>query len=274
MDNMKRDKKKNPRFVLGGIADGDDVEKLLAELDKMNLKLDNHIIAYIDFLGMKEKMNEKESAKSLYKLKYLLFNTESTAKSLSRINDISDFKIKLFSDNVVIALRVDEREIRNQMCSLLNLIISIQFYSFMQFGFWLRGGVTIGELSIDDSVVWGTGLIEAYNIENQIANYPRVIISDLLIEKYEKGNDSSAFPLNALIQKDDDGLWYLDFLLAAPNLKLIPMESEIIKERTKGLKDKDLRIKQKANWMISYFNRYCMKYSDRVETNNSLVKTI
>lgn len=274
MDKSIVKQKKAPKFILGGIAEGEDVEVLLSELNKMDLKLDEYIIAYIDFLGMKERMSEKESFKSLNILKYLLSNTKKTAKSFSQIKEISDFKMKLFSDNVVIALRADKKEIRNQICSLLNLIMSIQFYSLMQFGFWLRGGVTIGELSIDDSVVWGTGLIEAYTIENQIANYPRVIVSDKVLKKYEKGKDSSAFPLEALIQKDDDGLWFLDFLLAAPNLDLMPSESEIIKERTNELKDKDLRIKQKANWMISYFNRSCLKYSDRIKSNNLLIEAI
>lgn len=86
MEKEKDKKKKAPKFVIGGIADGEDVEKLLSELNKMDLKLDEYIIAYIDFLGMKDRMNEKESAKSLYILKYLLFNTMKTAKSFSQIN--------------------------------------------------------------------------------------------------------------------------------------------------------------------------------------------
>lgn len=54
---------------------------------------------------------------------------------------------------------------------------AIQFHALMQFDFWLRGGITIGELFIDNAVVWGTSLIEAYAIENNLANYPRVIVS-------------------------------------------------------------------------------------------------
>ena len=54
--------------------------------------------------------------------------------------------IKIFSDNIVIAQKVNEGRISDQIISIINLVSAIQFHALMQFDFWLRGGITIGEL--------------------------------------------------------------------------------------------------------------------------------
>ena len=45
-------------------------------------------------------------------------------------------------------------------------------------GWLLRGGISIGQLLIDDVMVWGETLLKSYYLEDKIANYPR-IISDI-----------------------------------------------------------------------------------------------
>lgn len=264
----------SPKILVGGIADGDDVLAFLDTLSKVEHRFDTHIIAYIDFLGMKEKMTQEKSFESLQILRFLMFGTNYVAKAISNTNSIDDFNIKLFSDNVVITQQVDNKTICNQILGLVNLVMSIQFYALMQFGFWLRGAITIGELSIDNTVVWGTGLIEAYTTENQIAIFPRVVISPKIIATYKENTKATSLNLDAFVLQDDDGALFLDFLLAAPNLKLIPTISAILGEKTKEMAAKDERVRQKANWMISYFNRHCQRYKDRIESEKYILPLI
>ena len=192
-------------------------------------KFDKYIIAYIDFLGIKQKMNTNGSYESLQILKFLLWGIQRTASYISSINEIDEFDIKIFSDNIVIAQKVNEGRISDQIISIINLVSAIQFHALMQFDFWLRGGITIGELFIDNAVVWGTSLIEAYAIENNLANYPRVIVSKKILNAYDECKNKS-LNLYALIKEDFDGLWFVDFMLAAPNITLIPTIARILQE--------------------------------------------
>ena len=66
-------------------------------------KFDKYIIAYIDFLGIKQKMNTNGSYESPQILKFLLWGIQRTASYISSINEIDEFDIKIFSDNIVIA---------------------------------------------------------------------------------------------------------------------------------------------------------------------------
>lgn len=251
-----------PKLVVGGVARGEEVEEFYKYLENEEKGFDEYIIAYIDFLGIKEKMKNDKSFEALQTLKFLLSGTKRIANYISDINIIQNFDIKIFSDNIVIAQKVDEEKLGNQIISLVNLVASIQFHALLQFDFWLRGGITIGELFIDNSVVWGLGLIEAYNIENSLANYPRVVLSDKLLLRYNEYKKAT-LNLEALIKKDFDGLWFVDFIFIAPNLKMIPRISEFLSDKITGHSNDPDKIKQKMNWMITYFNDYCRKFRER-----------
>lgn len=138
----------------------------------------------------------------------------------------------------------------------------IQFEALFQFDFPLRGGITIGELFIDNSIVWGTGLIKAYKMENEIAIYPRILVSQELLNIYDSYKQKT-INIYALIEKDFDGLWFADYMMAAPNLDNIPRLAEKLKEQINDYKNKGIREQQKFNWIISKFNSMCIKFKDR-----------
>ena len=150
---------------------------------------------------------------------------------------------------------------------------AIQFHALMQFDFWLRGGITKGELFIDNAVVWGTSLIEAYAIENNLANYPRVIVSKKILNAYDECKNK-CLNLYALIKEDFDGLWFVDFMLAAPNITLIPTIARILQEKADFYANENDRVKQKINWMISYFNSYCIAFRDRGDYDGYVLSLI
>ena len=107
-------------------------------------------------------MKKENSYSSLRKLRAMLAGVRQKASFIETINTIDDFEIKVFSDNILIALKIKKGMLARQIFSIINIVSLLQFEALFQFGFPLRGGITIGELYIDDSVVWGTGLIEAY----------------------------------------------------------------------------------------------------------------
>ena len=240
-----------------------EIKKLLKELELTPSKsFDQYIIAYIDFLGIKERMKKKNSYESLHFLKALLEGVKKKATFIQSINAIDNFSIKVFSDNIVIAQKIQPDNVSDQIISILNLVSLLQFEAFFQFDFPLRGGITIGDLFIDDSVVWGTGLIEAYQIESRLANYPRVIVSQKIIDEYE-GCQETSINLFAMIKQDMDGYWFVDYLMAAPNIQLIPRISASLAHKASLHAHENDRVKQKINWIISYFNSLCHEMRDR-----------
>lgn len=259
---MNKQQPKHDTKIAISLIGKTEIDKLVNDLKSSKKTFDQYIIAYVDFLGMKDRMKNETSYESLVYLKALLEGIKKKGAFIQSINSIDEFIIKIFSDNIIIAQKKDNDTLCDQIISLINLISLLQFEAFFQFGFPLRGGITIGELSIDDSVVWGTGLIEAYQIENNLANYPRVIVSQKVIDTYNQCQERN-INIYALIKQDKDGCWFVDYLSAAPNITLIPQISASLLKKAYINADKDDRVKQKINWVISYFNAYCLQVADR-----------
>ena len=134
-----------------GFAGKDEIEEYLQRVAEIGNKgFEEYLIAYIDFLGIKERMRQKSSFESLQILKFILAGAKKNAAFLADINLINNFEIKVFSDNVVIAQRIKKDCLADQIISILNLVSLIQFEALIQFNFPLRGGITIGELFIDE----------------------------------------------------------------------------------------------------------------------------
>lgn len=68
-------------------------------------------------------------------------------------------------------------------------------------GFLLRGGITIGEIVHDGECVFGPALNRAYELESQIAKYPRFVLDPDI--KDELGNLGDLPVL-------EGGVWFLD----------------------------------------------------------------
>jgi hypothetical protein len=78
-----------------------------------------------------------------------------------------------------------------------------------QFECLIRGAVTSGPLYHSGGIVFGQGLVKAYEMESQMAKYPRIIVDDNLLIGTTVGSDSEAsmFP-------DTDGRWCIDYMTA------------------------------------------------------------
>lgn len=259
---MKGNNEMNTAKILVGCAGESQIKEFLHDVEQQEGRFEEYIIAYIDFLGIKNRILDKSiNFLSLKTIQFILNNAVERAAIISDMNMIGNYDIKVFSDNVVIAQKVREERIADQLNSIVNLVSLIQFEAYFQFDIPLRGGITIGELYIDNSIVWGEGLIDAYNMESVIASFPRVIVSKKALDAYEKC-DSISLNLYALLELDFDGAWFVNFFLAVPNLELIPEMSACLQDKASSC-NTDIRAIQKINWVISHFNQMCHKYKDR-----------
>jgi hypothetical protein len=88
-------------------------------------------------------------------------------------------------------------------------------------GILLRGGITVGDVARSYGQLFGPAVIRGYDLENKVARFPRIIVGEEVIEElsnnpglwvHDKETDTKA--VKALLRKDFDGEWFVDYLRA------------------------------------------------------------
>ncbi len=182
------------------------------------------IVAFLDILGFKNNVLNSQNDLSIL---------ENIVQSLKIVNAIPSggkkvsnslegertikIRSRFFSDSLVFFLRKKPEDIAH-----LFFIIRYLQDQLWHRGICLRGSINLGEMywtREDDNVTVGKGLIDAYETESTIAIYPRIIVSEELhaLIEHENANsvpfgDERVTSLNQCINKDADGLYFLDLL--------------------------------------------------------------
>lgn len=205
-----------------------------------------HIISYIDMLGTTAKIKASDSAiaffhmKTIYEQMLGIFTGDSMKSE--------QVKVKIFSDNIIIAKEtpMSDEAIAINLNQMISLAASFQFRAMLS-GWPVRGGITIGELYIDDTFVWGEGLLRAYELESKIAVNPRIVIEPAVEGKY-----CSKIGL----WRRDAGLPTVDYLALCQDEKTLEgIKNPIVSM----LKSADETTIGKIEWLKSDFNRVCAK---------------
>ncbi len=196
---------------------------------------EDKIVAFLDVLGFKKIISNKKETEKYFNEVISEIEILKTAKNGDQIR----LQAVLISDSIVLSYPF-EKKIEN-LKELIVAVAKIQSRLALQ-GIWLRGAITIGELEIQNfqgaQVVVGQGLVQAYEIETQLAIYPRVIfdarvfkilntsraelISKLKINSitlkealYDPMGDDSreGFALNSLLISDAIWVNYLELIV-------------------------------------------------------------
>jgi hypothetical protein len=140
-------------------------------------------------------------------------------------------------------------------------------------GFFVRGGISVGDLYMDDTVVYGYSLLEAYSAENNEAIVPRIILAESAekavkedLDFYARKDDET--PHVQYISKDVDGKFYVDYLQAVftateyfSGEKDVKTHKEKIECQLKKNKA-NKRIYDKYVWVAKYHNKFCEQCGD------------
>ncbi len=243
--------------------------------------LDNkHIIAYLDILGFKSIIKKSTNHDYIKNLKDI-FNMAKIALKNYNSNFSDDLKnnieINVFGDSIIISLKYnnDDYVLLSLFISLLSLI---QLY-FIESNYFLRGGITIGELikesliKNEPSVLLGKGYIETVELEEN-AIYPRIICSKSIIEEYSK----LYFKENAInfyeetlqnqpiIFDEEENKYYINFY----HNKFINKFKSTYDKIKKNIKNnyianfEDSHIREKYSWLINYHNSFFTNKEDKI----------
>jgi hypothetical protein len=191
-----------------------------------NISYQNGIVAFIDILGFKEIIKKSErnprQLRTVYESLEFLKKRELPDKWNLQLVEMeedaqkkgmSDFDISnrtfssAFSDSIVVSVIVDDNNIH---ASLSTLLANLSFVGSKLIidGILIRGAITIGKIiHTPTGIVFGQGLIDAYQLENRAAKYPRIILSDNLISKlkYPLETKKDRFPYHQYLKRFTDG---------------------------------------------------------------------
>ncbi|MFC1735513.1 hypothetical protein ACFL1X_05310 [Candidatus Hydrogenedentota bacterium] len=167
-------------------------------------------VAFLDILGFKELVERSEENAKVLEDLILALNRTADPANFERIEldgktgkgAIWRLQVRAFSDSVVLFMPTESEMISWVFWAVLRLCDCM-----LQLGFCLRGAVTVGEMYLPQAwnkntasnsraelpIALGPGLIDAYLLESKEAIYPRIVISNKLldhIKTLEKSGES------------------------------------------------------------------------------------
>ena len=240
-------------------------------------RLNDCIVAVLDLLGAKEKIQKGESERIISALHSVYDQTIATIQSQDEEFLVRHpFKFKTFSDNIAIVIPFgncnngnpvvdndsnnDDKPDNNldynpdlsvRLEKIAHNISTFQLKLWCNHGLFFRGGLSAGKCYIDDQIVLGEGLIDAYEIESTLSIYPRVVVSSKLVKAITR------YPIvRKEFNQDFDGSYYVDYfsnwIISYPSAeKRQPHIDEVQKNLKEAQNDK---IRQKYLWMMEKIN--------------------
>ncbi|MCJ7639744.1 MAG: hypothetical protein MUO70_07715 [Euryarchaeota archaeon] len=151
--------------------------------------------------------------------------TDEQRKNLKGMT--SPIEFRYFGDSIAVYSKLTNNAGKLSVTSIYTILTGIAINMLMGFSnhIALRGGIEIG-IAVDweEFGIYGSALYSAYEIENNIADYPRIVLGDELVDYLSSWKDSegtdSISKLNkkladqcfTIIGKDGDGKPIVDFL--------------------------------------------------------------
>jgi hypothetical protein len=238
------------------------------------------VVALIDILGLRDILKDKSTEKSFTKDFVHLIRAIIKGKYEISIENtgnldfpfvylpgkISWVKVTTLSDSIVISSPVNLR-LRGGPSSLVRpttVVFEVAFAlqrALLQLGIITRGGVSVGELHHQRDLIIGSALVEAHELESNVAIYPRAVISNELVEKLLISDIPDApIPfkqrLGSLFTQDADGMYFVDYLgLNSTDIEVDWRKRFLLIEDIidrKMLLVKNQRHRQKIEWLCSY----------------------
>jgi hypothetical protein len=181
----------------------------------------------------------------------------------------ADFRAQMISDAVCVSAKNNASGLGTLCISLTELNLSL-----LHQGYFMRGAIVKGTLYHDDKIAFGDALIRAYNIEQNIAVYPRIILTREVvtdIREFQTLRFTSSF--EHLLRQSADGPYHLDILGQELNaINILADQRELnaaeLNKTTKLLQEKldesvdNPRHFEKVQWFAAYWNDVFHNCSD------------
>jgi len=222
--------------------------------------------AFLDVLGFRQHVKEAQIAPGGIQAMlntYLSAVSPPTDQLLETAAAVAAWQVVAFSDSVVLGYPLQTPDAEPEFGALEDELLRYQLVLALS-GFFVRGGLAIGELFMDERLAFGPALIDAYELQDTIANTPRIVLSLEMATLLRKHLGFYAFPSaaphNQVLLVDSDERVFLNYLSATITEGEVDVDA-LARHRSvveKGLKryQSSPRIWSKYQWVGSYHNYF------------------
>lgn len=221
-------------------------------------------VAFIDILGFKSLM---EDAQSYEKIKEVFQDLLSAREILwdrtgddGKYNSFSEASnkayMRIMSDSIVIAVP----KIVSKALSFVCRTAGYMQLSLLDKGILARGGIAEGSFYGNGEVSFGSGLTNAYNIENTIAIYPRVVIQPSVVKEL-------ATTVNVIRYSKDD-YYYVDYISSKVRIGRKDIFKKFIEENIIKY-ELSPNVRKKYLWLREEYNNCITKLLEAKKENIS-----
>ncbi|MCC6681095.1 MAG: hypothetical protein IT445_09355 [Phycisphaeraceae bacterium] len=138
----------------------------------------------------------------------------------------SEIRFQTFSDTLIVYFPLKSKEIfQSRVIYAIVYGIALVMPAMLSQGIPIRGGIDLGHgAELCPGEIYGPVLKDAYTLEHEVARYPRIMVGNAFVEcldtipsdideaPYNQLHQELAAECKAVISKDSEGAFYIDYL--------------------------------------------------------------
>lgn len=239
----------------------------------------SRIVAYIDVLGWRQAIersrNNVEYVKQLGNALTIIKGKVSYASYLREtLQWPTDPQVTQFSDTILLSYAASKEHSSMLESSLLGDLWSI-IRSMLGLGFFVRGGIVLGDLIHKDSIAYGPALEKAWKLEKEIAAWPRIVLDPTLAQIWSReipvtNQNGTLIDVQRHWKVGADNYVFYDFLRPWPGAGqtsttdhrqfMQQVRDEILANMDANRNNSS--VMKKYEFLTEYFNSACDEYPD------------
>jgi|SRR5450631_3163310 len=213
---------------------------------------EDRLLIYLDVLGwsklIKGSIDKREDRETLAAIAERLRTPVAAMElSLEKGEDFFGIRVSQFSDTLVLSCPLGDRRLVFALCVMAIATAQV----VVARGYYLRGAVVEGKLIHRPDVIYGPALVAAYEVERDVAEYPRIVVTPGAEETLRRAKRKFSW---SLLCRDRDGLMYLNVLTPS---HVGPEDRRRFRadiEQRQVRDANDLGLLSKHHWMLSYLD--------------------
>lgn len=242
------------------------------QIENREIGYEDRFVAFLDILGFRAKVLGIENNASLFdQIRALQEHIEKLLTSYL-VPLIQDFvqpstRLTLFSDSIVISAPAS-----NNFSFPYVVIATLELHRHLgTLGTFVRGGIARGPLYHQNSVLFGAGLIQAYDMERKHARTPRVIFAPGLGTRWLEITSTGVLSgYRELVTQDADGFFRLDMFhetsMEKDDRRIADWFAQVRDHLVKQLAERvPLDVWSKLVWLAGRFNESKARETHRLE---------
>jgi len=225
--------------------------------------------AFLDVLGFSRRIQNsyKDGSRDALLESFHEVITECVGRIRAEAADYSMLYFKTFSDNVLLAHPRFSPDMESEFAFIMWAVKEYQLRMALK-GFFVRGGLSVDQLFMDENCIYGQALLEAYRLEQEVAINPVVVLCDTsmaLTDYHLKFYHGGSAPQIRDLLKGPDGRYFLNYLTECIvedgdpdflNASLLMTHKVQIEKAIKQYSEEPA-VLSKFSWLASYHNHFC-----------------